>query len=433
MTTVAPEPRRVRRVAAAVASNPAVLWATFVATHLWLGYLNFYGPSFALNDVTVVYKRWMEQAVFADYWVGIDTVWVYPILALVPMLAAAVFGFSLYGTTWMSIVAVLNAVALAFLIGGDRRRRSLSLGWWWVWFLLLLGPIAIGRIDAMTIPPTLIGVIVLSRHPRIASILFTIGVWIKIWPVALLVAVVVATRDRWRALAAAFGTSAVIVALAVAFGGGLKLLSFITEQTGRGLQVEAPVTTFWMWQAWAGVPGATVYFDSEILTYQVTGVGVGTAASLMNAALLLAVATLCVFGLLALRRGVSGGALLPPLALALVVALIAFNKVGSPQYFSWLAVSVVLGLVAHSAGQGASFRVPAILVLVLAALTQAIYPTYYVDVIGLNPVMLVVLSARNLLVLVLFAWAVAAIVRLVPQSTSLQVPAPHATSPHSRE
>jgi len=99
---------------------------------------------------------------------------------------------------------------------------------------------------------------------------------------------------------------------------------------------------------------------------------------------------------------------LAPLALALVTAFIAFNKVGSPQYITWLAVPIILGLVSARSG-GLSFRSPAILVAVLAFLTQLIYPYFYSDLLNLNLLMLMVMSAKNVLLFVLLGWAVAAL------------------------
>jgi hypothetical protein len=72
---------------------------------------------------------------------------------------------------------------------------------------------------------------------------------------------------------------------------------------------------------------------------------------------------------------------------------------------------VILGLATNAVGRGRSFRTPAILVLVLATLTQLIYPYLYGYVLGLNPAMLIVLSARNLLYFVLLGWAVVALWR----------------------
>jgi len=96
--------------------------------------------------------------------------------------------------------------------------------------------------------------------------------------------------------------------------------------------------------------------------------------------------------------------LLPVLCLALVSALITVNKVGSPQFIAWLAVPVILGLATSASGAGHSFRTPAILVLVLAGLTHAVYPYLYVELLLLNPAILAVLTVRNLLELVLLAW-----------------------------
>ena len=41
----------------------------------------------------------------------------------------------------------------------------------------------------------------------------------------------------------------------VAAGGGAHLLGFVAGQTGRGLQLEAPVSAIYLWQAVAGVTG----------------------------------------------------------------------------------------------------------------------------------------------------------------------------------
>ncbi len=87
------------------------VWLAFVLVHLWLGLLNLYAPGQPLGDVTHVYPFWLDQGFGLGHWVGFQTPWVYPVLALVPMLAAGVFGFGLYASTWLSMVMLLNAVA----------------------------------------------------------------------------------------------------------------------------------------------------------------------------------------------------------------------------------------------------------------------------------------------------------------------------------
>ncbi|MBC7519467.1 MAG: DUF2029 domain-containing protein, partial [Microbacteriaceae bacterium] len=313
--------------------------------------------------------------------------------------------------SWLALVMLLNAIALGVITGWGRRFDRLAAGWWWVAFLTLLGPIALGRIDSITVPLALVGVSLIATRPRAAAVLLTAAAWVKVWPGALVIAMVVATRQRLRVLTAAVETSAVVVGFALLFGSGTNVFSFVTQQTGRGLQVEAPVSTFWMWQAAAQVKGVAVYYDQDILTWQVRGAGVAAASALMTPLLLVMVAGIAILGVRAVRRGATAAALLPPLMLAFLVGLIAFQKVGSPQFISWLAVPIVLGLISHRAGLAAGFRTPALLVLLLGALTQLIYPTLYGHLLGLFPPMLMVLTVRNLMLFVILGWAIGAIVR----------------------
>lgn len=397
-----------------VVRSPITVWVAFIVAHLWLGMLNLYAPGLPLGDVTIVYKFWMEQAFVSNFWVGIDSVWVYPILALVPMALAWSFGPDLFASTWLSMIMLLNAVAFGFVTGWGRSRERVGVAWWWVAFLVLLGPIALARIDSVTVPLAIIGVMLIASRPGVAAVVLAIATWIKVWPAALIAAAVIALRDRLRIVAGAVVTSAAILVVALLIGSGANVLSFITQQTGRGLQVESPISTFWMWQAAAGATNTFVYYDRDILTYQVQGAGVDVAAAVMTPLMVLVVAAVALLGWRAVRRGVSAGDLLPALSLAFVTALIAFNKVGSPQFVSWLAVPIVLGLATSAAGHGRSFREPAILVLAIAGLTQVIYPYLYTSLLALNPLILGTLTVRNALYFVVLGWAIYAIAAATP-------------------
>ncbi|GMA92107.1 hypothetical protein [Homoserinibacter gongjuensis] len=54
---------------------------------------------------------------------------------------------------------------------------------------------------------------------------------------------------------------------------------------------------------------------------------------------------------------------------------------------------------------------PAVIALMIGVFTQAVYPYWYGKLLGLDTVVLVALSTRNALYLVLFAWAVVALVQ----------------------
>jgi len=399
---------RAADVARAVVSNQFTLWVAFVLVQMWLGILNLVGPGLPMGDVTITYRFWVEQSLFSDYTVGIDGVWVYPIVAIVPMLVPYLAGGELYGSAWLSMVFVLNAVAFGLLTrwGFGRERGRIAIAWWWVGFLVLLGPIALARIDSVTIPLAIIGVLLLAKRPGAATVILVLATWIKVWPAAILAAIVVAVRARLTVVATALAVSAGVVIIAAAYGAGANVFSFITQQAGRALQVEAPVSTVWLWLAKAGVPNTFVYYDHEILTYGITGSGTDVASQLMTPVMAVVALAVLALGIVAVRRGATEAHVLPPLALALVTTLIAFNKVGSPQFVSWFAVPIILGLVTAATGRGHSFRVPAVLVLVIAALTQVLYPVLYANFLGLDTFLLIVITVRNLLYFVLLAWAV---------------------------
>jgi hypothetical protein len=409
---------RWRRWGSWIANSPTAIWVAFVLAHLWIGFLNLTAPGEPLGDVMVQYKYWAEQADLAKYDVGIDSAWVYPIVALLPMIAASIFGFMNYSGTWLTLVFLLDCVAFSMLMGWRRPNRPVAIGWWWIAFLVLLGPIAMGRIDSISIPIGIVAVLLLASRPRVAAFLLTVATWIKVWPAAIILAMVVAGRARWQVLITAVVTSGVIVGVALLLGSGTNVFSFITQQTGRGLQVESPVSTIWMWMSFVQVNGAYPYFDATINTFQVGGPGSDVAAAVMTPILAAVVIAVAVLGAVAVFRRSPVTELLPPLSLALVTAFIAFNKVGSPQYMTWLAVPIILGLATHATGHGRSFRVPAVIALVIAGATQLFYPYFYLNLLYLNALLLLTLTLRNLLLLALFGWAVAQVWELARRFTS---------------
>ena len=407
----------------AILRHPIALWAGFALAHLWLGLLALYAPGQPIGDVTNVYKFWIVDYAFAGYgWVGIDTVWVYPILAIVPMIAAAAFGPDLYASTWLSLVMIADAIAFAAVLTIGRRHGVVHPGWWWLGFLVALGPVAVGRVDSITVPFAMIGMLVVLTRPALAGVLLAVATWIKVWPAALVAAVVLAVRGRVRVIVGAAATTAVVLIVVIALGGAGNVFSFITQQTGRGLQIESVIATPWMWDATLGAGHSRVYYDTAILTFQMSGDGVATAAAVATPLLALAAAALLGLGFLAVRRGREPGEVLPPLVLALTLAMIIFNKVGSPQFASWLAVPIVFGLMTHASGLGRSFRVPAALGLVIAGLTQVFYPYLYTDLLAAKLPLVLVLTARNVLYVALFAWAVVALAEVVRR--------PRADEPH---
>ncbi len=409
-------------------SRRAVLWTAFAVVHVGVAVLGWVMPNQPMGDVYLVYEKW-SGAWFQGGWygagadeapqyiglVGIDTPWVYPQLALIPMLLAWIPGWLIsYTPGWAVMVAAADALAFAALVGRGRSRGRNRAAAFWLLFLVLLGPVALYRIDAVTVPLAILGCLWLRGRPWAASAVLAVATWIKVWPAALLAAAVIAIRRRGAVIGSAAAVSAATLAAVAAAGGAAYAFGFVSDQTGRDLQVEAPVSTPYLWDYMLGGPSYT-YYDPDLLTFEVSGPGVNPVIAVMTPLLGIAMLSVAGIGIVKAARRATFASLFPPLALALVSALLVFNKVGSPQYMVWLVAPVVLGLVLDRR----RWRVPAVLTLLAAAATQIVYPLTYFDLLIVAPLPVVVITIRNLLLVVLFAWALAMLLRVpVPASRS---------------
>jgi len=145
---------------------------------------------------------------------------------------------------------------------------------------------------------------------------------------------------------------------------------------------------------------------------QVDGPGTALMSVLMQPLLILAALLVAGLTFWALHNGhqrngkLNGGVdrteLLLAGALTLATAFVVFNKVGSPQFMVWLGPAVAVGL-AHSWRE---WRVPAAMLIVIAVATYFIYPLFYDALSHNNPWMALVLTIRNVLLVVLFLWSV---------------------------
>ncbi|MDQ1204180.1 hypothetical protein [Microbacterium sp. SORGH_AS_0862] len=117
-------------------------------------------------------------------------------------------------------------------------------------------------------------------------------------------------------------------------------------------------------------------------------------------------------------RGAHFSAVFPTLSLALVAAFIALNKVGSPQYMVWLSVPLVIALVLDRK----RWFGPAVLVLAIAGATQIIYPMVYFDLLVALPFPVVVITVRNILLVVIAVWTVVKLARVRTRSSFTRTP-----------
>ena len=390
-------------------SRRVVLWVAFAIVHLAVAVLGFVLPNQPMGDLYLVYEPWATQAMQGRGIVGVDSDWIYPQLALVPLVLTNLLEWMAgYEVAWAILITACDALAFQLLVGRGRSHGRASAAWFWLAFALALGPVGMYRLDAVTLPLALAGCLWLIGRPWAASVLFSVATWIKVWPAALLAAAFIAVRRRLPIAAGALLTSAVVLIAVVAAGGAAHAFGFVTGQTGRGLQIEAPVSAFYMWQSVLRVPGSFVYYDDVILTFQVSGPQVDLVIAAMTPILIAGLVAIAAVAAVKSWRGAPFVRLFPPLALALVLAFIVLNKVGSPQYLVWLAPPIAFALVIDRR----RWQRIAVAALVAAALTFVVYPLTYGSVVMTEPIPVAVLTIRNALLVVLLVWSVVALARV---------------------
>lgn len=305
--------------------------------------------------------------------------------------------------------AVLIALSTAFFFYLLNRSHRAAL--FWTAFTAAAGPIVYSRLDL--IPGLLVAATAaaLFTHPKLASALLGFAAMSKLWPAALAAGLV----DKWNRsttwvrLAAFGGTLVVVGAITVLTSGWDRLVSPLTYQDVRGLQIESILATPLIVAATI-FPGQWHIAKAPSKSFEIFGPGVD---QLLTASSVLMVCTM-LFGLgWALWRFL-GDAWSPRSTalffLTMVLLLIVSNKVFSPQYVAWFGPLLAVLMAkqpdeARSAsGRDAAQSEPDTLrkltwlSVLAAALTTVVFPfTYNLLFEGPHWFAALVLTARNIL------------------------------------
>ena len=384
-------------------ARPSSVWWGFAVVHLYfLGWM----ASFFLNGDTFSdteqYRQWAMAGYNPADLAGKISPWVYPVLAQLPIFLANIAGPSLYLLVWFLIITALNAIGLLYLTRGPRTVTGIAPAWWWLFFTVFMGYLSFARVEGITAPIVLIALLYAAERPVVAGILLSVATWIKVWPAAVLVPIVIASHKRVQVVLAGAAVTAV-VGLGTWLSGGLPhIMDFLLNQGERGMQLEATFSTPWVWLSVFHIAGSKMADNTAINSTEVYGPGASTAAFLMQPLLILAAVTAAILLVRAMRRGAEREELFLEGSLMMVTAFIVFNKVGSPQFIIWLAPVIIAGL-AHDWER---WKVPAALLMGIAMTTFVIYPLFYTPLIHAHPVMAAILTTRNVLLVVLLWWSV---------------------------
>ena len=313
-----------------------------------------------------------------------------------------------YGVLLM-VAAGLTDLAFTVLLARAGRGALPVLAW--LLAVPLLGATAYARFDLL--PGVLCGVAVLlvARHPRTAAACVAVATGIKLWPALVVPPLLAVARPRRAATIVLAGTGLALAAASVVLGGWGRLVSPLTYQTDRGLQIESVLATPAM-LGWWHDPARWVVAYAPSKSYEVSGpmvdvlLGVSTLLSVW-----LVVGLVVGWGRLwQVRDRVTGRTALW-LALAAVLGFVVAGKVLSPQYLLWVLPAAAAGL---AVADSRLLRAWTAGLLLAAGLTQVVFPAYYGEItlrgdrVGLA---VGALALRNVVVLVLLVVAAVAAYR----------------------
>lgn len=392
--------------------QPVVPWYAATRTLLLLLALNvlpYFNRGAVTGDVSTYYQ-WLTGPFHNGRYPLDDQRWQYPPGAAAPLLLPHLLPGSYYVLFFvMCLVADLAVFAMLLRAArsADPDQPSPAGPWLWTLGVAAIGPIAYGRYDLVVTAVAVAALTVTLRSKRSTAVargvLIGIGAFLKLWPAAFLFGA--PKRHNGRVLVGVAAAAAVLptLVLELVFPG---VLSFLTNQKSRGIQVESVFASPFLVGKWFGWSGKPV--NSPYGAYEYIGAGVHAAATAALAGTAVGFALLL---LIRRRAAVRGGfpfpAMLADVGLGAVLVAVVTSRVLSPQYLVWL-----LGVAAVCLTRRETLmRRPAWLVLGAVSVTQLIFPLFYHSLRGGQVYSGMILLGRNAVLVVAAVLALCALWR----------------------
>ncbi|WP_066514893.1 glycosyltransferase 87 family protein [Curtobacterium ammoniigenes] len=312
----------------------SVLAVVWLATRAWV-YLQLniqQGTHVDFQDVNL-FGSW-TNLLNSQHVLPSGSAWQYPPGAVFVFLLPGAFPVP-HSVVYLLLFAMCDALIFILLLVAELKQPGLGI-WVWIAGFPLLLTLPLLRFDVVPTAAAVAALVLAKsrRHGGWVGVAVGIGAAIKVWPV---VAIFSLTRRRsiaWGTAAAAFVCCASLIVVEILFG---HALSFVSNQSGRGLEIEAVGATPWyVLQAVAGKPvvWAPRNGSLELTSEKADALAVVLHILMIAIAVAIAAAWLVIIrSSLADRQRVQLGIELTYVA---VLAFVVLSPVLSPQYFIWL-------------------------------------------------------------------------------------------------
>ncbi len=370
-----------RREARAVAGSGWTYAALWAVSRALLGYEWSHFASYIVGDVTY----YLSQVTNATSWSSSLVEYPTPV-AWAMHLLRVLTGNDQGAFVWAFVISMVGLDAamarLTWRLSSPRWRVPAVLTW--IVFVLFMGPIAYFRFDMAPAVLAGAGAFLYRRRPALAGTLIACGAALKLWP-ALLVLPLLGTGRRGVRTAAGFGITGGVLALAsLLVGGWQRLVSPLTWQSDRGLQIESLPATPLMWMRAASPTPQWFVGLSRYNAFEITGPGVETALQLASGLTLVGFPLAIIIGVRGAWSMKRTTRTVAVVMLAVILIMIDVNKTLSPQYLLWLGGPLAALIGGSEDDSPPSLGWPVMWALVgaaLAFLTQVVYPLRYGEIV----------------------------------------------------
>lgn len=288
-----------------------------------------------------------------------------------------------YLVAFIALMMALDAAFTYVLWRGSGRRHDAAIDFWLV-FVVLIGPLSYVRFDML--PAVLAGGALLAarRRPWVTGTLTGLGAAIKLWPALLIPAFLAHRPDRRPAGLAFVGVGFGLALVSLVAGGWTRLVSPLTWQSGRGLQIESVWATPLM--VMRAIRPSTWNVDmSRFQAYEIFGSGVSPFVRISDLASVVGLLLIVALFVRAFRHPEPSATAVGLVMLATVAIMTVTNKTLSPQYLLWMGgpVAALLQLQSYLAPERREALVRLTWqLLALALLTHLVYPAFYDSLLG---------------------------------------------------
>ena len=299
-----------------------------------------------------------------------------------------------YLVAFIIFMLALDALFSYALWRSAGRRHDTAIDFWLI-FVPLIGPLSYLRFDML--PAVLAGGALLAarRKPWVTGALTGLGAAIKLWPALLIGAFMSYRADRRPAGIAFVVVGFGLALISLIFGGWLRLISPLTWQSDRGLQIESIWATPLM-LARAVKPDYWTVDMSRYQAYEIFGSGVEAWVMISNIATLFGLALIILLTIRAFRYDGSTPVAIGFVIVAIVAIMTITNKTLSPQYLLWLGgpMAALLAFRPQALpGEQPAINRMAGQLLILALLTQLVYPLLYDSYLGLQGHVMIIIAS----------------------------------------